>query len=161
MYSKYSNIVNVCPGSKYDTSSRFKFKQYHHVRLDSEFKLDCKVWLEFLQGNLNEVVNRPMVDVIGHPTDSMSDLSFFSDTSAAENLGMGAVFNTKWLKGKWGANFIKEKKPSIEYVELFALCVGVLAWQNQPELCNARITIFCDNIAIVHMINNITSSCKN
>ena len=50
-------------------------------------------------------------------------------------------------------------KPNIEYLELFALAAGVLTWQEQ--LRDMQITVFCDNMAVVHMINNITSSSQN
>ena len=49
--------------------------------------------------------------------------------------------------------------PNIEYLELFALAAAVLTWG--PLIKNKRVTIFCDNMAVVNMINNITSSCKN
>ena len=39
MYSKYSEITQDKSG---------KFKQYHHVSIDKEFKFDCAVWHEFL-----------------------------------------------------------------------------------------------------------------
>ena len=55
----------------------------------------------------------------------------------------------------------KNCKPSIEYLELFALCAGVLAWCDTPRLNNTRIIIFCDNQAVVSMVNNTTSGCKN
>ena len=35
MYAKYAGVVRNSPGSK--------LRQYHHVRLDYEFKLDCQV----------------------------------------------------------------------------------------------------------------------
>ena len=41
MYAKYSNCLKG--------GSDSKLKQYHNIRLDQEFKLDCRVWLEFLQ----------------------------------------------------------------------------------------------------------------
>ena len=50
-------------------------------------------------------------------------------------------------------------KPSIEYLELFAVTVGVLNWVKLFH--NRKIVLFCDNEAVVHMINNNTSSCKN
>ena len=48
-------------------------------------------------------------------------------------------------------------KSSIEYLELYALCVGILTWGHR--LTNTRIIIFCDNQAVMHMINNMTSKC--
>ena len=52
----------------------------------------------------------------------------------------------------------KKYNPSIEYLELFALTAAVLTWGS--KLKNRRITIFCDNLSVVCMINNdkVTSS---
>ena len=41
------------------------------------------------------------------------------------------------------ADFIENDQPSIAFLELYALCVGILMW-NQ-ELRNCRIVVFCDN----------------
>ena len=54
---------------------------------------------------------------------------------------------------------MKEFEPSIEYLELFALCAGILTWET--ELQNCRIVVLCDNQAVVAMVNSITSSCPN
>ena len=81
------------------------------------------------------------------------------DASALENRGFGCVFNSRWFRGDWNPQFIKLQKPSIAYLELFALSAGLLTWAEL--LCNCRITIFCDNQSVVEMINNLTSNCKN
>ena len=97
MYAKYSEIVNI-GGFKPKTTGEYKLKQHHHVRLDSEFKQDCKVWLEFLQGELADTVNRPMVDQLSKPTDARS-ICFYSDSSANKSLGFGCILNTEWIHG--------------------------------------------------------------
>ena len=99
-----------------------KLKQHHHICLDKEFKLDCKVWLKFLDGELRQVVHRPMMDLSESPT-NVKDILFFSDTSASESKGgMGAVLQNRWLRGNWDTEFMKKAKPSIEYLELFTVC---------------------------------------
>ena len=60
---------------------------------------------------------------------------------------------------KWDAKFIKEKNLSIGYLELYALLATVLNWIKKFR--NRRIVLFCDNISVVHMVNNTSSSCKN
>ena len=86
-------------------------------------------------------------------------LCFSSDTSAAENLGFGAVFNHHLLFNQWEAGYIKKYKPSIEYLELFAVVAAILTWGK--ELKNIRMFLYCDNAAVISMINSMTSSCKN
>ena len=135
-------------------------RPYHHVRLDNEFKQDCRTWLEFLQGELSKVVSRPVVDLLGHELTS-EEICFYSDASGSVKLGYGCILNTKWLQGFWDSDFMKENNPSIEFLELYALAAGLITWQNQPILNNCRVTIFCDNTAVVQMINTMASSCPN
>ena len=61
-----------------------------------------------------------------------------------------------WTVGK---SFIEEKCPSIEDLELYALCVGIFAWASL--LKNRRIVIYCDNKAMVDIVNATSSKCKN
>ena len=92
MYSKYAGVVNL--GGTPVAANQFKLKQHHHVRLDSQFKFDCQVWLDFLTGDLQTVVCRPMVDVIGNSQTSQ-EIKFYSDASASEKWGgFGAVLNS-------------------------------------------------------------------
>ena len=52
-----------------------------------------------------------------------------------------------------------DNKPSIEYLELFAVAVAVKLWIRRFK--NKKIYLFCDNLSVVHMLNNSLSSCKN
>ena len=135
-----------------------KLKSYHHVKIDSEFKFDCDIWRVFLSNYKERAVCRPMIDM-SKIIDSV-ELDFYSDASAGEFLGFGAIYEHRWLFGQWEKGFIKQKpSPSIEFLELYALAAAVLTWGNQIQ--NKRITIFCDNMGVVGMINSSTSSCKN
>ena len=171
MYAKFSNQMSL-PGleanihdkkqSRYD-AKKFVLKQHHHVRLDAEFKKDCETWMEFLSRKpLSLVVCRPMVDIILGIIPMSRDIVFYLDASAAKNLGFGCLLKSQWIQAFWEPGFIQEKSPSIEYLELFAMTAGLFMWQDNPELNNCRITLFCDNQAVVHMINNgMVSSCEN
>ena len=171
MYSKYSKVFalpfnkkradvrNVQDEAMIQKPSN-KLKPHHHIRLDAEFKADCRVWLEFLNNDseLDNIVNRPMIDTLGWKVTNQ-DISFYSDASAATKLGYGCIFDTKWINGTWDEQFMIEQKPSIEYLKLFALTAGMFTWQHLLRDC--RITIFCDNMGVVGMINKLSSSCKN
>ena len=39
------------------------------------------------------------------------------------------------------------------------MCAGILTWNR--ILSNHRFCIHCDNVAVLHMINKMTSKCKN
>ena len=150
MYAKFAPLMS---------GPEAKLKQYHHIKLDPEFKDDCKVWLEFLNQNstLHKVVNRPMVDL--STVVSADQISFYSDASAAPGLGFGCVFDRRWIFAQWEHGFIERFKPSIAFLELFALCAGIFTWHDCNKLQNCRVIVYCDNQATVEMINNITSSC--
>ena len=125
MYAKYSKYVAVNTSVNDKFSHYSKLKQYHHVHLDTEFKRDGEVWLKFLtDDNLVRVVSRPMVDL----TQKLwaSEISFYSDASAACHLEFGCILNSRWIFGAWGEQFMDRNGPSIEYLELFGLCAGVL-----------------------------------
>ena len=156
MYAKYSSFVSLDSTHKHKQS---KLKPHHHICLDAEFKKDCATWLDFLEGSLQSVVNRPMVDLMGRLKTSQ-DIFFYSDASAAESLGFGCILNRNWIWGKWEPNFIRTHKPSIEFLELFGLCAGIITWQDHADLVNCRVSIFCDNMAVVGMVNDMSSTCK-
>ena len=78
---------------------------------------------------LQLIVNRLMLDQSMFKTSD--ELKFYSDASAAENLGYGCIFNNRWIYSRWENNFISSYKPSIEFLELYALCTGVLMWQKR------------------------------
>ena len=148
MYAKYANLQDAKSGNK--------LKPHYHIQVDGEFRLDCEIWRIFLTHHRVWAVCRPMVDL--DATTSAKQLKFFWDASANPKLGMGAIFNNQWLYTKWKLRYITENGPRIEYLELLALTAALLTWGEQ--LCNQHIAIFCDNQAVVSMINNASSSCK-
>ena len=83
----------------------------------------------------------------------------YSDTSRNFKLGFGAYCGPEWTFGQWDENFCAMAQPSIKYLELFAVTVAVINWLRLFE--NRRIILFCDNQAVVNMINNLSSTFKN
>ena len=132
-----------------------KLKSHHHIRLDKEFKGDCYVWSQFLENQKS--VNRPFVDLSKKLV--ASKIAFFSDASAAHDKGFGIIYKNLWTFGKWEPGFIERESPSIQFLELYALVVGVFVWQR--ELAEARLIVRCDNDAVCRMINGENvSKCK-
>ena len=131
-------------------------KPHHYVNLDTEFRSDCQVWLDFLESQDISVCH-PFVDL--NTSIQADHLFFYMDSSANLELGCGAIFQKQWLFGQWEPDFVKSCNPSIAYLELFAICVVVHAWQDQ--LHNLRFMLFCDNQSVVNMINQTTSKCRN
>ena len=133
-------------------------KPYHHVKLDSEFKFDCEVWKMFLLHYEDKALCRPMINICEF-TVTAKELFFYSDASGNCELGFGAVFQDRWLFGRWETGYVAVNNPNIENLELFALVTAVTTWGE--SLQNIRMVLFCDNEAVVSMINTQTSSCCN
>ena len=132
-------------------------KEYHHVSVSNQLKADCNVWKMFLDTHDKLRFCRPFIDL--QESRYATTLNFYSDSSLNERFGFGVIFRNHWAYGRWGRRFIKEQKPSIEFLELFALVAGIIIWEDDVELANTRIIIFCDNEAVVNMVNKMTSNC--
>ena len=104
-------------------------KQHHHVSVDLSFRNDCKMWITFLDNDHDRMrLCRPFVNL--HAFEYAEILNFYTDASLNKNFGYGGVFADSWMYGKWGKQFIVEQEPSIEFLELYALCTGVMTWAN-------------------------------
>ena len=112
MYAK----LKIC-----DSKGR-RLKQHHHVKLDKEFRRDSEVWITFLPNSHASVLCCPFVDLNKFQTSTEPD--FFMDASG--KLGYGSYFRGCWACGLWNEAFLKKNRPSIEYLELYALCVGIM-----------------------------------
>ena len=130
-----------------------KLKPHHHIRVNAEIRDDLTMWLTFLEHP--SVYNRPFLDF--SKTLNADEIDMFSDASG--KLGMGAICGRNWMYQMWDEQFIRKHRPSIEYLELYAVVAAVLAWIH--EFKNKRIILFCDNKSVVDMINQTTTSCKN
>ena len=140
---------------KYTGLDKTKLKPHHHVSVDREFRFDCEIWRMFLQHHRESAVCHPMLDV----NRCVTRIPFFSDASGGERLGFGAIYEGHWLYSQWEDNYIQVNKPSIEYLELYAVTAAFLTWGKLIQ--NQRVLIHCDNKAVVEMLNKSTSSCKN
>ena len=129
-----------------------KIKPHHHIKIKQENKLDLMIWKGFLLHP--SAVNRNFLDL---EVWSAENVDLFSDASKNPNLGFGAYCGTEWTAGRWNKSFMLAEDPSIEFLELFAVAVGILNWIKLFQ--NKRIALFCDNEAVVHMINNTASKC--
>ena len=127
-------------------------KPHHHINLDPEFKQDARMWQVFLE-SCDEDRTQLCCPFLDQDIFSTSDqLNFYTDASGTK--GFGCFFNGRWTFGMWDEEFIKKNDPSIEYLELFALCAGIFTWQDM--LRNMRIVIFCDNQSVIEMVNKTT-----
>ena len=133
------------------TATDMKLKPHHHIRINAEMKSDLTMWQCFLR--------HPSIYLDFTKYFSANEVDVYSDASRNLLLGMGDICGTAWMFQQWDSEFIKTHQPSIEYLELFALVTVVINWVHHFR--NRRIILFCDNMSIVHMVNNTSSSCKN
>ena len=137
----------------YAYTANDKLKPHQHIRITSELKADLFMWLTFLEHP--SVFCRPFLDF--SKVIIADEVDMYSDASGV--IGMGALCGASWMYQKWDPAFIKKHRPSIEYLELFAVTAGVLTWIHRFR--NKRIILFCDNQSVVDMINLTSTSCKN
>ena len=138
----------------YLSGQDLKLKPHHHIRITKENRLDLQVWHKFLQHP--EAFYKPFMEV--NPITS-EQVDLCSDASGSEVLGYGAFCRPEWCYGQWDAAFIRATQPSIEFLEMFAVAVAVLNWIK--IFANKRIILFCDNQAMVAMINSMSSKCPH
>ena len=135
----------------------YKLKGYHHVYLDREFKKDCQVWKDFLTIKNLTPVCRPFVDLSQMMV--VRELNFFSDASSGKSKGFGCYYKNEFIYGRWEKGYIENFEPCIEYLEFYALCIGLFTWRN--KLRNKRVVVFCDNNAVVGMITKNSTRCRH
>ena len=131
-----------------------KLPQHYHIRITSENRMDLEIWNRFLQDPT--VFYRSFMDFTPYNAD---DIDMYSDVSRSFLRGFGAYCGSRWTWAIWDYEFMKKAQPSIEYLELFGATVVVLKWIKLFK--NRKITLFVDNKSVMHMINRLSSKCKN
>ncbi|XP_021367155.1 uncharacterized protein LOC110459297 [Mizuhopecten yessoensis] len=118
-------------------------KPHHHVRLSREARADIAAWKVFIDSfnGVSMFLDDRWV--------TTPQLQFFTDAS---NRGFGAIFNTSWLFGTWPASFTSYH---ITVKEFFAIVLAIEIWG--PCLRNRCLLLYCDNMAVVDIINKQTS----
>ena len=130
-------------------------KPHHHFKIKEEFRQDLLIWEQFLKNEL--IFSRPFFDC--RKNIHYTPQKFFTDASST--IGCGGVCDQDWFIMEWEEEiedfFMEKAKPSINFLELYALTIGILSWVHQFQ--NSYVTLFCDNQSVIHMVNN--QSAKN
>lgn len=125
-------------------------KQHHHLRITAGMKKDLTLWLQFFK-NFNGVS-------VFHERFWVSneDIQLFTDSAGGSDLGFGAYFAGKWSCGAWPQSWVSQGIiEDITVLELFPLLVSLSIWGE--ELRNKKILFRVDNLAVVHIVNSMTS----
>ena len=130
-----------------------KLKSYHHIHITREMRSDLQTWHEFVQHQT--IFARPFMDFWG--LRDAEELDLYTDASKNSSLGFGGWCSGSYFYSPWDRAFIEKCDPSIEFLELFALVAGALAWTHRFR--NSRIILFTDNDSVKNMVNNTSSKC--
>lgn len=123
-------------------------KPFHHLRVNKAIKADLRMWLTFFENYNGISVFHDRFWV------SNQDVQLYSD--AAASLGFGSYFNGQWCYALWPPEWRSSGLTSdITILELFPIIVALHIWG--AKLRNKKIVFFCDNQAVVHILNTMTS----
>ena len=125
-----------------DTAKSVK-KLYYHVTLDC--KADIRMW-QYLLSHWNGV----SFFLDNHITKA-HDMCLFTD--AAGSVGFGGFFQNQWFNEVWSPELLSENNDemSIAFQELYPVVVAAMLWGHYWT--RKRILFYCDNKAVVHIIN--------
>ena len=120
---------------------------HHHIKLNSEAKLDLETWLSFL-----DKYNGATMFLEGFWTSS-DKLQLYTDASGS--IGFGGMLKESWFYGPWPDQC---KSLHITILELYPIVLAMLIFGS--HLSNRCVLFLTDNQAVVHIINKQTSRDK-
>ena len=128
----------------FDLTSGVK-SPFHHIRLTKASRKDLAAWDSFLDefNGISLLTKEIWL--------SSSTMNLYSD--AAQSCGFSLVFRDFWGFGQFSE---MEQQLHISVLELYPIVIALKLWACYFE--NKCIRLHCDNMAVVHMINNQTSS---
>lgn len=118
-------------------------KSHHHIRLSGESRKDLKMWLSFIQHFNGITMMSPDIWF------NSETIRLFSD--AAKTKGYSIILENAWCANAWADS----EDYHITVLELYPIVLAVLMWGN--KLRDKNILFFCDNLAVVNILNKQTS----
>ncbi|CAF1618610.1 unnamed protein product [Rotaria magnacalcarata] len=123
---------------------------HYHVRLGKEARIDLSMWEEFLMhwNGRSLFLESSLITNV--------DLCLFTD--AAGSYGYGGIFGSKWFSGNWDDDFIRlaHHKRNITLLELMPIVISAVLWG--ANWSRRRIIFYCDNQALVYILNKRRSA---
>ncbi|XP_034086278.1 uncharacterized protein LOC117555511 [Gymnodraco acuticeps] len=132
-----------------DTASGVK-NLHDRVVLDEGFRSDLRFW-SLLLDHWNGITF--FYDDIVYSSDSMR---LFTD--AAPSVGFGGLFQGEWFAGPWPPTFPNHASSSALH-EIYPIAVACYVWGHL--WLRKRISVLCDNQAVVGIINKARSPCND
>ena len=108
-------------------------------------------------GSVSNVRSHEQKTFIRYLEPTNDGIQIFADASGNCSLGFSAYFpwTGEWICSRWPVSFFKQKKPSINLLELYAIVLAVETWAHHLE--GQHIRLRSDNLATIYMINRKTS----
>ncbi len=122
-------------------------KPYWHLKISNNVAQDLKTWLSFLEQYNGVTIIRQREITQSNAINLHSD---------ASKLGYAATYKSHWLQGMWSD---KWKGLNIAVLELYPILLTIQVFGQ--SMANSSVIFYCDNEAIVHVINKQTSKDKN
>lgn len=125
-------------------------KKHHHIRISGSIRADLAMWKYFFSdfNGISVFYNQFWL--------YNSDLELFTDAAAKQGFGFGCYFGGKWAYGTWPDSWhARGWMEDITILEFFPLLVSLYLWGD--HIRNKKITFRCDNQAVVHIINTMSS----
>lgn len=118
-----------------------------HIRIPVSVKEDLLVWQQFLSiYNGRTCWQEEFIE--------NSAIQLFTD--AAGSTGFGAYLSGRWCCAAWPAEWREQNLTgNLVLLEIFPVLVALDIWG--PLLVNKRILLFCDNMGVVQVINNLSA----
>ncbi|XP_046567983.1 uncharacterized protein LOC124276384 [Haliotis rubra] len=123
---------------------------FHHIRITEWVKQDLHMWLTFLTkfNGVSVFQDQLWVD--------NSHLQLYTDASGST--GFGAYLQGEWFCGRWPDQWVVNGTTlDMTFLELFPIVLAIKIWG--PQLANKKILFYCDNQAVVAIINKQSSKC--
>ena len=127
----------------------YSVRELHwHIRLTKAARIDLSMWREFLQNWNGQSLFLEYLPVTNF------DLRLYTD--AAGGHGYGGIFGSKWFSSSWTPEFHRflSGTRSSSLIELIPIVTAALLWG--AEWTRRRIIFYCDNEALVYILNKRT-----
>ena len=121
---------------------------HHYIRITKEMRVDLNVWLDFFR-HYNGIS-------VFHDRFWLSNdkLQLYTDSSG--DIGFGVWFQSHWCQERWPAVWVhKGLTKDITLLELFPIVVATVVFGDVMK--NKKIRFHCDNMAVVSVLNTMTS----
>ncbi|XP_060562711.1 uncharacterized protein LOC132722259 isoform X1 [Ruditapes philippinarum] len=125
-------------------------KSFHRLRVNTGIKRDLRMWLSFFENHngISAFHDRFWV--------SNEEVQLYTDSAGGLGCGFGIFYCNHWCQAKWPKAWHERNITSnITVLELFPIWIAINIWGK--ELMNKKIKFYCDNEAVVHILNTLTS----